>query len=480
MAQVSKPNVLLLMGDEHPVFMSGCYGHRTVKTPTIDRLAQSGVIFDAAYCPSPICSASRAAMLTGRHVHTIESWDNSSPLRSDWPTFAHSFRAAGYHTVLCGKMHFVGPDQLHGFEHRWTPDIYPTDFRWTRLNRARTAYNEGQNIDRVMEAGEGWTSDMTYDEMTLHRALAGMRQLADRPDKPFMLCVSFTSPHWPFCAPQSYLDLYDENDIDLPIIPPDYLEREHEYVKWLRIHGEFNRLVPDAVCRKARRAVMARISMLDEYLAKILARLKELCLDQNTIVAYASDHGDMMGEHGLWFKNASFDWSSRVPLILAGPGVMGRGRRIGEVVSLLDLGPTLSGLAGIEPIYPVSDGRNLTDLVAGKRTENEGLAIMENYGEGMWRGLRMIRKGRYKLNVTHGTKPELFDLVTDPGEWTNRAEDPTLAQVRHELEEIAYKNWDPAVLDERRWQSEERRKAINTVMKGNCGWPSVWVPETLT
>ena len=135
MSDSRRPNILLLMSDSHPVFLTGCYGHPHARTPSLDALAARGAVFDAAYCPSPICAPSRAAMLTGRHVHTVEAWDNASPLRSDWPTFAHSFSAAGYHTVLCGKMHFVGADQLHGFDERWTQDIYPTTFDWTRSNR---------------------------------------------------------------------------------------------------------------------------------------------------------------------------------------------------------------------------------------------------------------------------------------------------------------------------------------------------------
>ena len=124
-----RPNVIVLMADQLSPFMCGCYGHRSVKSPTIDSLAANGAVFDAAYCAIPICAPCRAAMMAGRDTSTLETWDNASPFRSDWPTFAHSFRAAGYRTILCGKMHFVGPDQLHGFEERGTQDIYPADFR---------------------------------------------------------------------------------------------------------------------------------------------------------------------------------------------------------------------------------------------------------------------------------------------------------------------------------------------------------------
>jgi len=458
MPGADRPNILLLMGDEHPVFMTGCYGHRSVKTPVLDRLAERGRVFDAAYCPSPICAPSRAAMMTGRHVHTIEVWDNAAPLRSDWPTFAHSFSAAGYRTILCGKMHFVGPDQLHGFDERWTQDIYPATFDWTRSNRNGPAVNEGQNIDRVFECGPGWTADMDYDEEVLFRAEYGLRQIARRGGAPFLLCVSFTGPHYPYKAPEPYWNLYGDDDVDLPHIPEDYLEREHEYVKWLRIHGRFDRLVPDDVARAARRAILGRITLVDHYLGRILDLLERTGMAKDTIVVYTSDHGDMMGERGLWFKNAAYEWSSRVPLIVAGPDIPAG--RIAEVVSLLDLGPTLCALAGVEYIAPVSDGRDLSDLVLGRREPGEGEAIMENYGEGVWRGWRMIRRGNYKLTYVPGYDPELFDLARDPGEWNNLASDPEYAAIRDELVERVLEGWDPDACDEARWQSEERRLAI--------------------
>jgi choline-sulfatase len=198
MPHSSHPNLVVFMTDEQPAFMTGCYGDPIARTPTMDWLASRGTTFDSAYCASPICCPCRAAMVTSRHVHTIEVWDNASPLRADWPTFAHTFRAAGYRTVLCGKMHFVGPDQLHGFEERWVSDIYPASFEWTRSNRQGAAVNDGaQNIHSVNEAGPGETEDMLYDELVVERATAGLPSLL-RDRRPFLLVISLTGPHYPF------------------------------------------------------------------------------------------------------------------------------------------------------------------------------------------------------------------------------------------------------------------------------------------
>jgi len=467
--------VLLLMGDQHPVFMTGCYGHPLVKTPAIDGIARRGVVFDAAYCPSPLCAPSRAAMMTGRHVHKIEVWDNASPLRSDWPTFAHSFWAAGYRTILCGKMHFVGPDQLHGFEERWTQDIYPSTFDWTISNRAKVFVKPrgtGQGRHRVFESGVGRTPDMDYDEEVLFRAVMGLRSIArEKSIRPFLLCASFNGPHYPFSAPRQYWDLYSDDDIDVPELPDEYQSRDHPIVRWVREATHLEEPVPEEVCRRARHAALARITMLDDYLKAILTELEEASLMDNTIVLYTADHGDMMGEHGLWFKCTSYEWSSRVPFVIAGPGV--RAARIKEAINLLDLGPTLLSLAGIESVYPVTDGRDLSPLVGGDRRDQDGESIIEYYGDGTWRGWRTIRRGDLKLTYAPGYEPMMFDLGKDPGEWNDVAAEPGYAQAREELMRRILQDWNPEECDERRYQSEERRLAI--LKAHGPGEPKSWI-----
>ena len=199
--------------------------------------------------------------------------------------------------------------------------------------------------------------------------------------------------------------------------------------------------------------------MLDDYLAKILRVLREQRLDKDTIIVYTSDHGDMMGEHGLWFKQASYEWSSRVPLIFSGAGIPA-GHRSAEPVSLLDMGETLCSLAGIESLNPRSDGRDIADLVQGTRADCGGLAIMENYSECLWRGVRTVRQGNCKLNITASSAPEMYDLAADPDEWHNVAQEAAYQDTRAELERLALRDWNPDYLDEQRWQSEERRDAV--------------------
>lgn len=473
-----KPNVLIIMGDEHPYFLAGCYGDKVTRTLNIDELSNQGVIFDATYCPSPICAPARASMMTGRHVHTHEVWDNAAPLRSDWPTFAHSFTKAGYRTILCGKMHFVGPDQLHGFSERWTQDIYPATFNWSNSNRDSVYVNTGQNIDRVLEAGPGRSPDMDYDEEVLFRVKYGLGYMNRmQRDKPFMMCVSFTGPHYPFKAPQKYWDMYSDEDIQLPHLPEGFLENESPDLQWARTMGKFETLVPDSIAIKARRSIMARVTMIDDYVGEILSLLKELDLYESTIFIYTSDHGEMLGEHGLWYKNTALEASARVPMIFSG-GNIPRNKRISEPNSLLDLGPTLCRLVGIDMIYPVTDGRDISDLIIGKRASGDGLAVMEHYGEGAKKGYRMVRKGNYKLIFQPDDFTVLYDLENDPGEWNNLSDDSKYKKVLNELKEIATDGWeDYKRYDEMRYQSEERRMSLNKLPKPNWDYLSPPLPH---
>jgi choline-sulfatase len=359
-------------------------------------------------------------------------------------------------------MHFVGPDQHHGFEERWTQEIYPTTFDWTYPSRDGVYVppeGTGQSLHRVYKSGIGWTPDMDYDEEVLFRTLYGLRRIARQDDRrPFLLCASFTGPHYPYYAPEPYWNLYTDDDIELPHIPEDFKKGEHQYVDWFRQYAHLEEPVPEEVCRRARHAMLGRISMLDDYLSSILDALKTSGLDKETIVLYTSDHGDMMGEHGLWFKCTAYEWSSRVPLIVSGPGIPQH--RVEEPVSLLDLGPTLCSIAGIDPVYSISDGRDVSDLVYDERSEGEGDVIVEYYGDGTWRGWRMIRSGDYKLVHIPGYEPALYNLREDRGEWHNLTRNPRYQGIVEDLRARVLDNWEPEVCDEKRWQSQERRVAI--------------------
>jgi choline-sulfatase len=292
-----------------------------------------------------------------------------------------------------------------------------------------------------------------------------------------MMCVSFTGPHYPFKAPKKYWDIYSDKDIKLPNLSKSFMDKESIDLQWARKMGKFETLVPDSIARKARHAIMARVTMIDDYVGQIVGLLKELGLYDNTIIIYTSDHGEMFGEHGLWFKNTALEPSARVPLIFSGKNIP-KNERISESISLLDMGPTLCGLTGIKMIYPVTDGRDISDLVMGKRPSGEGLAIMENYGEGAQKGYRMVRQGNYKLIYVPDEDIVLYDLENDPGEWNNLATDLKYKEILTRLERIAMDGWeDYKRYDEMRYESEERRMAINKLPRPDWDYVSPPVPH---
>ena len=227
-----RPNILFVMSDQLIAALTGAYGHPVVQTPHLDRLAAEGVRFDSAYTPFPLCAPGRACITSGRHASEIGAWDNGALLAADVPSYAHYLSNAGYDTVLSGKMHFVGPDQVHGFHRRLTTDIYPPDFSWVKEEWIRIKETKGEDYEEVMgnrptyNAGgytgqavrvNFWHNALSYDEETHFRAVEYLR--AQSGDTPFLLCASFHHPHEPFHPPQAYWDRYADAEIAIPEFP---------------------------------------------------------------------------------------------------------------------------------------------------------------------------------------------------------------------------------------------------------------------
>ena len=273
-------------------------------------------------------------MMAGRLPSRIGAYDNASEFPAAVPTFAHGLRAAGYRTCLAGKMHFVGPDQLHGFEERLTTDIYPADFGWTPNWDAPEERIDWwyHNMLSVKQAGvAAATNQLDFDDEVGFRA---QRFLADHPRsadrRPFFLTVSFTHPHDPYAIRQRYWDRYEEVEIDPPRVPPIPPERLDAHSRRLvRVSAmEEIEITPDDV-RRARRAYYGAISYVDDWVGRLVATLGEFGLADDTVVLFTSDHGDMLGERGLWYKMCFFEWAVRVPLIVSAPRRFAR-RRVGD------------------------------------------------------------------------------------------------------------------------------------------------------
>ena len=344
-----QPNILLVMYDQLSAQSLAAYGHPLVRTPHIDTLAADGVVFDDAYCASPLCAPARFAMMAGRLCSGIGAWDNAAEFPAEVPTFAHVLRRAGYRTVLSGKMHFVGPDQLHGFEQRLTTDMYPADFGWTpdwRKPDERVFWHH--NMQSVVESGVYQrTLEIDYDEEVAYTAVRRLYDLArDDDPRPWFMTASFMHPHDPFMTPRECWDRYRHDDIDMPRVAalPDAQMAPHGR-RLRRLYAIDEYEVTDEHVRNARHAYYGMTSWGDDRLGELLYALDMTGQRDNTIVVLTSDHGEMLGEHGLWYKMSFRERSARVPLIVTAPGRFAH-RRIAEPVSHLDLLPTLAALAG--------------------------------------------------------------------------------------------------------------------------------------
>ena len=307
-----QPNILLIMADQLTAFALPCYGHPVVKAPHIVRLAEQGVLFENAYCNSPLCAPSRYSMLAGRLPSRIGAYDNASEFPASALTIAHGLRAQGYRTSLCGKMHFVGPDQLHGFEERLTTDIYPVDFGWTPdwdapEERIDWWYH---NMLSVKQAGIAEaTNQQDFDDEVAFQARRFLQDHARSDDpRPFFLAVSFTHPHDPYAIRQAYWDRYRDDEIAPPRIgplPPDRMDPHSR--RLVRVSAMDEAAITADDVRRARRAYYGAISYVDDAVGDLIGTLRRFGLEDDTVVIFTADHGDMLGERGLWYKMCFFE-----------------------------------------------------------------------------------------------------------------------------------------------------------------------------
>lgn len=463
----NRPNIVVVMFDQMAALSLPAYGHPLVKTPHLDRLAARGTVFDQAYCAAPLCSPARFALMSGQLPSKIGAYDNAAEFPSAIPTLPHYLRAAGYRTCLSGKMDFTGADQLHGYEERLTTDLSPSDFGWVPdWDHPEQVQSWYHTLHSPAEAGPcDYSLAMQYDEDCLFKAEQWLHQAVGSGDqRPFMLTLSVMHPHDPYQAPRRFWDLYEGAEIDPPAIPNlPLVEREAMGQRMYHLYdrGEIP-LPPDQVLR-ARRAYYGMLSYCDDLLGRLMARLDLLGLSDNTIVVVTSDHGDMLGERGLWYKMVFFDRAIRVPLIVAGPGVRA-GKRITAPVSHLDLLPTLAGIAQGGPVFmPVSpvDGRDLRAALSFG-TEPKGEIRAEYMGEGYRAPVVMGRRGSQKFIYARDFGPVLYDLAKDPLELVNIAD--VAGEAATDWQAAIEQAYDLEALRVRVIDSQRRRRFIHDAL----------------
>ncbi len=452
----ARPNILLIQADQLSATALKCYGGTVAKTPAIDRLAAEGAVFTQSYCNYPLCAPSRFSMMAGQLASRIGAYDNGAEFPSTIPTFAHYLRATGYRTCLSGKMHFIGADQLHGFDERLTSDIYPGDFVWA-ADWEEDQHRDTNGPSAVTIAGKCTGSvQIDYDEQVAARAIdwLGARR---GDDAPFLLTVSFTHPHDPFVCTEDYWNLYEDVEIPMPVAP---LAEDPHSQRMLHQYGMDPAAFTEEDIRTARRGYYGAISYLDAKIADVLAALDKAGLAGNTIIVLTADHGEMLGEHGLWMKKLFFEEALAVPLIFHAPKRFGPAR-ISGLASLVDLLPTLSGLA--DAPAPVEDlsGIDLTPYILnGSDLPNRPL-LAELTCEGTPGPVLMLRRGSMKYIWSAIDPPMLFDLAADPHEMRNLAGSKEHSETQAALEREVMATWNPEPLADDIRLTQVRRRLVH-------------------
>lgn len=444
-----KLNILFLHSDEHSFrYLSARSrerGGEPVHTPTLDGLIEKGVHFDATYCQMPLCTPSRISMFTGRHSHRCGAWSNGSVLSPDLPTFGSHLREHGYATATIGKMHLGGSRQMAGFESRPYGDFGgPCGHQHDPLSFMDQEKLPGSEMrSRTVDAGISEVPEAYLQENIVARtAVAWAREQEHaNPDQPWLLYTSFSRPHFPLTSPRRHLDRYYPEGASEPRVLRSGDGAQHPMTKGM-VEGFRTEEIKPEEGKKARASYFACVDFLDEILGDFLATLKHAGLLKNTVIIYVSDHGEMAGEHGLWWKNTWHESSSRVPMIISTPEHRSGKLPAGEVTqptSLADVFPTLCDVAQV-PLPEGLDGISLAPALRGETSadiSNRVGVVTENLTPRWGAGteFRMVRSERFKYIAFRNCDDLAFDLESDPDEQINIAADPVFENALAPLRE---------------------------------------------
>ncbi|MGH9658770.1 MAG: sulfatase family protein [Bryobacteraceae bacterium] len=449
-----KPNVLVLLSDQHRPDLMTCAGRDLVPTPNLDRIASRGTRFTRAYCPYPVCVGSRMSLLTGRYAHQHGAVTNEHVL--DWrsPTVARHFREAGYVTGLIGKMHLNSP-HLYGFDYHlgfndWMMQLGPKvqDYANDIASHPHgprffeTVLDHGSGFPELpylWEKGSPWAGRVRHndkvasdlaaeDHIDAFVARESGRFLRQFKDHPFFLIAGFLKPHPPYHPPREWAAKYPAEKMALPATP-DFSGKPKHIQRRIRNHQTLG----EARLRVARAGYMGNLAFLDVCVGQVYRELESLGLAGNTIVIYTSDHGDMDGDLGLWQKFVLYEASAGVPLIASWPGVIPQGRVSDALVEYLGLWPTLAEMTGTGRAAG-AEARSFASLLRDAASRGPE-AVFAEFGLAGPTPQHMIRTARYKYIENQGDLAELYDLEADPGERVNREQEAGLRRTRDRLRE---------------------------------------------
>ena len=475
---IQPANLIFFQSDNHNRAVTGCYGHPLVKTPNIDRIAQAGVRFENSYCTSALCCPARASIATGRYPHETGYWDNAIVYDGRVPSWHHRLRDAGHVVVAVGKLHYRSSDDDNGF----TEEIEPMHLHEGKgaVKNLLRGYGEeppkedGSFWKLYMErSGVGETHYQDYDRKITSRAIDWLEHHARATGKPWVLYVSYISPHPPFTVPKRILDLYPEDHMPLPKGFRPGERPAHPAAEHLRTMDGVLAMTDERALRRVAAGYFGLITHLDEQIGAVLRAAERLGLLSNTRIAYTSDHGELFGAQGIFGKKNLYEGAIGVPLVIAGPGLpVGRVSR--QIVSHVDLFPTIVEGAGGAL---ASEDRNLKGVslwpaINGTDVPRTGFA--EYHAQGSMAGAFVVRDESMKLIYHVGMPPQLFDLERDPDELHDLAGDPRGAQHLNRLEAQLRAICDPEVVDARakadqramveRWGGADKVRAESQIL----------------
>jgi choline-sulfatase len=438
-------NVLVLMSDQHRPHALSIDGDAVARTPNLDSLARSATRFDSAYCSNPVCVPSRASLLTGLYTHHHRTWNNTVPWPFETKTAAHHFSRAGYMTGLIGKMHFVDA-QTHGFDYRldfndWWQYLGPKARLYAdELGQANSGSGLPQIDDLWRDFGDPWKGERErdgreglvavgrvsriperdhFESFIARESIRFLRQHAKQ--QPFFLISSFLKPHDPFMPAERFAAMFRAEEMRLPDTwgKVDLATVPKHIQDSIRVNGPTPELQSPEQSKRRIALYYASLAQMDENIGAVLATLREVGLEQDTIVVYTSDHGEMLGEHGLWQKFVFYEPSVGVPLLVRAQGVSVPGARCGTPVSQVQVLPSLLELCGL-PVPGGLDGESFTrDLREPGQTRDT--SVYAEYNLHTPRPRYMLRRGGYKFCHYPGDIAELYHLTDDPKEMHNLA-----------------------------------------------------------
>ena len=437
---MDKTNVLVIMTDELRRDTLGCYGNKIVQTPHIDALANRGVQFENAYTPSPICVPARASIATGQYVHEHRCWSNAIPYHGQIDSWHHRLRNAGRRSTSIGKLHFRGTADDNGFTEEIKPLHVKDGKGWVHgLLRERTDLFDASSFAQNIGPGEDPYTD--YDRTVCRQTLDWLEnRAADKSSGGWGAFVSFLRPHYPLTCPPEFYALYDPKLLPTPKASLSEGEDEHPVLKNLRIACDYDAQFSDEDKQVAIASYYGLCSFVDDMVGKIIAKLSETGLDQNTVVIFSSDHGECLGDRGFWTKMVMYEEAASIPLIMSGPNISPH--RESAPVSLIDLYPTILDIAGLERVSGEAiHARSLFETL--KQPDKDRLILSEFHDYGAQTGMFMLRHENWKLIHYPGFVPQLFNLERDPDEKANLAKESDYALKLEELNNLLKVILDP-------------------------------------